>query len=287
MPRFAYQELESFVERLLSAAGLSADHAQLTAGLLVKADLQGYPAHGVAHIPSYLERIKVGLLQTEEPPEIVREGPTFGLIDGKHCFGQVVAHQAMSLAIQKAEEQGVGIVCAFRSGHMGRLADYVELAAERGMIGIGTISVGGASIPAYGGLSGVAGTNPMAFGIPGRDGRHILLDFATAAMSRGELNRRGARGEPIPEGVMLDGYGNPTNDFRAMMNQPRGILLPFGGHKGSGVHLVTEILGGILAGNGLGRDWRDKGASAINGGYFQAVRVDLFQALDEIGRAHV
>lgn len=280
MPRFDVSEIEDFSTRLLAATGLAAEDARLTAHLLTCADLQGYPAHGVVHILTYLDRMKAGLIQPTEPPQIVHETPVSASIDGKFYFGQAVAHKAMSLAIEKAEQQGVGIVGVFRSGHVGRLADYVEMAADRGMIGIATVSVGGGSIPAHGGMTGVAGTNPMAFGIPAKRGDHILLDFATAAMSRGELNRKGAKGEPIPEGVILDGEGNPTTDFQVMNLEPRGILLPFGGYKGSGVHLMTEILGGILVGNGLGRDWAAKGGSAINGGYFQALRVDLFQPLD-------
>jgi LDH2 family malate/lactate/ureidoglycolate dehydrogenase len=234
----------------------------------------------VAHIPAYLERQQTSLLQSSQPPEIVRETPVSASIDGKFYYGQVVAHKAMSLAIDKAAAVGIGVVGVFHSGHVGRLADYVEMAAERGMIGIATVSTGGASIPAHGGMTGVAGTNPMAFGIPGKGGNHVIFDFATAAMSRGELNRRGAKGEPIPDGVILDAAGNPTTDFAVMNARPRGILMPFGGYKGSGVHLMTEILGGILVGNGLGLAWADKGGAAINGGYFLAHRVDLFQPLD-------
>jgi uncharacterized oxidoreductase len=278
--RFDYREVQAFAQQLLRAVSLPADDAELTARLLVKADLHGYPPHGVAILPTYLERLEAGLLQIAERPKIVREAPASALIDGNFCFGQVVAHQAMTLAIQKAQEHGVAVVCAFRSGHMGRLSDYVELAAERGMIGIAAVSVGTPSIPPYGGMSGVAGTNPMAFGIPGTEGQHMILDFATAAMARREVDRRGSRGEPLPEGVLLDASGRPTTDYQVFLGPPQGALMPFGGHKGSGVNLVTEVLAGILAGNGLGRDWRDKGGPAINGGYFQAVRVDQFLPLE-------
>lgn len=107
MPRFDPAALEDFAARLLMAVGLPAPDADLTASLLVKADLQGYPGHGVAHIGSYLTRINAGILQVVEPPEVIRDGPAFALIDGKLCFGQVVAHRAMSMAIEKAEQHGV------------------------------------------------------------------------------------------------------------------------------------------------------------------------------------
>jgi uncharacterized oxidoreductase len=126
----------------------------------------------------------------------------------------------------------------------------------------------------------VTGTNPMAFGIPARNGVHIILDFATAAMSMGELQKRFSRNQAIPDNVMLDGYGKPTNDMKVFRGPPRGVLLPFGGYKGSGLNLVAEILGGILSGNGLGRQWWDKGAHAVNGVFLQAVAVEEFQPLE-------
>jgi LDH2 family malate/lactate/ureidoglycolate dehydrogenase len=121
----------------------------------------------------------------------------------------------------------------------------------------------------------------MAFGVPARNGRHIILDFATASMSMGEIQKRVAKKEAIPDGVILDGYGNPTNDFKAFRGPPRGVFLPFGGHKGSGVALITEILGGLLSGNGLAKHWWDKGGHGINGVFLEAIAVEEFQPLDE------
>lgn len=213
-------------------------------------------------------------------PEVVREGKTTAVIDGNHYIGQVVAYTGMKLAITKAKEHGVGIVCLIRAGHVGRLADYVEMAAEQGMIGMGAVSVGSGNIAPYGGMERVTGTNPMAFGIPAKNGEHIILDFATSAMSMGELQKRLSRKEAIPDGVMLDGYGNPTNDFKVFRGPPRGVFLPFGGYKGSGLNFITEILGGILSGNGLGREWWNKGGHAINGVFLQAFGVEEFQSLD-------
>jgi len=100
-------------------------------------------------------------------------------------------------------------------------------------------------------------------------------------MSMGEIQKRVARKEPIPAGVILDGYGNPTTDFKAFRGPPRGVFLPFGGHKGSGVALVTEILGGILSGNGPSKDWWDRGGHGVNGVLLQAFAVEEFQPLDQ------
>ena len=103
------------------------------------------------------------------------------------------------------------------------------------MIGMGAVSVGSAITALYGGMKPITGTNPMAFGIPARGGKQIILDFATASMSMGEIQKRVAKKEPIPDGVMLDGHGQPTTDFKTFRGPPRGVFLPFGGYKGSGV----------------------------------------------------
>jgi uncharacterized oxidoreductase len=264
----------------LAGGGFPGEDSRLVARFLVKADLRGYPGHGVTRIPSYIAWIQDGTINIREKPKIEREGKISAVIDGNHYVGQVVACEGMALAIKKAKQHGAGIVVLRRAGHTGRLADYMEMAAEAGMIAMGSVSVGSGSTASYGGMERVTGTNPMAFGVPARNGRHIILDFATAAMSMGEIQKRVARKEAIPEGVMLDARGNPTTDFQTFRGPPRGVFLPFGGYKGSGLALITEILGGILSGNGLGKNWWERGGHGVNGVFLQAFAVEEFQALD-------
>ena len=259
---------------------MAEDDAGLVAELLVKGELRGYAGHGVIRVNPYLNWIKDGTYQIKDKPAIERQGKITAVVDGKHYIGQVAAHFAMALAIEKAKAHGAGIVCLRRAGHTGRLADYMEMAVEQGMIGIGAASVGSAVTTLYGGMQPITGTNPMAFGIPARGGRHIVLDFATASMSMGEIQRRVAKKEKIPDGVMLDGHGNPTTDFKTFRGPPRGVFLPFGGYKGSGLALITEILGGLLSGNGMGKQYWDNRGHGVNGLFLQAFAVDEFQDLE-------
>jgi LDH2 family malate/lactate/ureidoglycolate dehydrogenase len=273
-------QLLSFCKQLLRSGGLLTRDADLVARLLVKAELRGYAGHGVTRVSQYLEFINNKTYDLSSEPQIEREGKVTAVVDAKHYIGQVAAHRAMELAIKKAKEHGVGIVCLRRAGHTGRLADYMEMATEQGMIGIGAVSVGSATTTLYGGMKPITGTNPMAFGIPARDDKRIILDFATASMSMGEIQKRVAQNKPIPDGVLLDGQGNPTNDFKAFRGPPRGVFLPFGGYKGSGVALVSEILGGLLSGNGMGKHWWNKGGHGVNGLFLQAFAVEEFQELN-------
>ncbi len=273
--------MRSFCEQLLATGGMPADDATLVAEFLVRADLRGYPGHGVTRVRPYLAWIQDGTIKLQQKPEIAHQGKTTAVIEANHYVGQVAAHTAMKLAIKKGKEHGVGIVCLRHASHTGRLADYMEMAADAGMIGMGAVSVGSATTTLHGGKEPIIGTHPMAFGIPARNRRHIVLDFATASMSMGEIQKRVARNENLPEGMMLDGYGNPTSDFKAFRGPPRGVFLPFGGHKGSGIALMTEIFGGLLTGNGLAKNWWDQGGHGINGVFLQAIAVEEFQPLDE------
>jgi LDH2 family malate/lactate/ureidoglycolate dehydrogenase len=280
VPKIDHKQLLNFCKELLSAGGMPPADADLVARLLVKAELRGYAGHGVTRVMQYLDFIENKIYDLSARPEVEREGKLTAVVDGKHYIGQVAAHMAMQIAIHKAKEHGAGIVCVRRAGHTGRLADYMEMATEQGLIGMGAVSVGSATTTLYGGMKAITGTNPMAFGIPARNGKSIILDFATASMSMGEIQKRFAKREPIPDGTLLDGNGDPTNDFKIFRGPPRGAFLPFGGYKGSGVALVTEILGGLLSGNGLGKQWWEKGGHGINGVFLQAFAVEEFQPLD-------
>ena len=254
--------------------------ADLVAKLLVKAELRGYAGHGVTRVAQYLQFIENKTYDLSAAPDLEREGKVTAVVDGKHYIGQVAATMAMQIAIRKAKEHGAGIVCLRRAGHTGRLADYMEMATDEGLIGMGAVSVGSPTTTLYGGMKPIAGTNPMAFGIPTRNGKPIILDFATASMSMGEIQKRVAKNEKIPDGTLLDGNGKPTNDFKSFRGPPRGVFLPFGGYKGSGIALITEMLGGLLSGNGAGRQWWNNGGHGVNGVFLQAFAVEEFQALD-------
>lgn len=280
MPKLDQKQLQNFCERLLGAGGVRATDATLVAELLVKAELRGYAGHGVTRVGQYLGFIHNKVYDLSARPQIEREGKVTAVIDGKHYIGQIAAIMAMELAVKKAKEHGAGIVCLRHAGHTGRLADYMEMATAEGLIGMGAVSVGSATTTLYGGMKPITGTNPMAFGIPARGGKQVILDFATASMSMGEIQKRVAKKEAIPDGVMLDGHGSPTRDFKTFRGPPRGVFLPFGGYKGSGVALVTEMLGGLLTGNGPGKDWWNKGGHGVNGVFLQAFAVEEFQELD-------
>jgi uncharacterized oxidoreductase len=281
VPNIRPELLSAFAEQIFMKLGASKDAAKQTAALMLLADLQGYWNHGIASLlPDYVQRAQSGIIRPDATPEIVREGKATAQIDGHLAFGQVVGSRAISVAIEKARVHGLGAVGARNCSHFGRIASYVEQAADAGMVGMAYVTVGGGSIASLGSAVPTGNSNPIAYAFPGRDGDDVVFDFTTASMSMREVARRGTTGEPIPSGIMLDGAGNPTTDYAAFSGPPRGAVLPFGGHKGSGLHLVAEILAGVLTGHGTALTWAPRGGPAINGGLFVALDVAEFMPLE-------
>ncbi len=284
MATFRLDQLTTFAERVLTALDVPEADARITAKLLARADLRGYATHGIGILPEYVQRARAGTIHLDALPTVVHEGKSTAQLDGQLYLGQVGGQRAMDIAIKKAREHGIGAVGARNAAHFGRLADYVEQAADAGMVGMAFVSVGGASIASLGSREATGNSNPIAFGIPGPSGEHIVFDFTTAAMSMREVARRGAQGESIPPGIMLDSQGTPTTDFAAFSGPPRGVVVPFGGHKGSGLHLIAELLAGVLSGHGTALSWAPKGGPAINGGFFLAIDVAEFMPREQFER---
>jgi uncharacterized oxidoreductase len=164
----------------------------------------------------------------------------------------VVARRGIALAIDKARIQGLAAVALRRTSHVGRLADYAELAATEGLIGLLWANAKhGLNVAPWGGAARRLGTNPHAVAIPGPRGAVVMShDFATSVWAEGKLRVKFNRGESVPEGVMLNGRGEPSTDPKEYYRDPVGSLLTAGQHKGYGLSLAVEILGGILSGTG-------------------------------------
>jgi uncharacterized oxidoreductase len=188
------------------------------------------------------------------PPET----PSSTVIDGHWGFGQVIATQAMEIAIAKARTHAISAVNVYNCNHIGRLADYVLMAAQAKMIGLLFVNGHGADqgTAPWGGIARRLGTNPMACAIPtGRDAP-ILIDITTSVVAGGKLRAYRNRGEALPEGWLIDSAGNPSADPAVYFDAPKGALLPFGGiagHKGYGLGLLIDILAGAMCEAGCSR----------------------------------
>jgi uncharacterized oxidoreductase len=252
VPILAADQLEALATRIFGALGTPDADAAWVARLLVRANLRGHDSHGVIRIPQYVGSIRKGETNPTPTIRLLAETPTTAVVDGDLGLGQVVARRAVEVGLDKAGRLGLSAVGVRRSNHVGRLADYAELAAERGFVGLVWANAPtAASVVPHGGLSRRLSTNPLAVAVPGPDGGVALsVDLATSVVAEGKVRVRRNRKEPLPEGWAIDETGRPVTDAQAFYGPPRAGLLPLAGHKGTALGLVVEVLGGILSGEG-------------------------------------
>jgi uncharacterized oxidoreductase len=241
--------LHDYVADIFRAASSSDREARLIARHLVDSNLRGHDSHGVGSIPVYIRNLSSGDLLPNQSLTTVTETDSFLICDGNGGYGQVMAHDAMEIGIAKARANGVTLVGLRNSHHVGRIGHWAEQCAAAGLVSIHFVNVvSDPSVAPFGGVAARVGTNPFSVGIP-RDGkRPILLDFATSKLAVGKVRVAMNQGKPLPPGALLNADGQPTTDPSILFGQPKGILLPFGDHKGWGLSFVCELLGAALTG---------------------------------------
>ena len=276
-------ELEDLVARILRAAGASEANAARVAEALVSSDLCGVVTHGLWQLPGYVTMIQAGEIDARAYPRILEETPATALVSGAWTFGHVGAKFATEVAIRKAEENGVSVVALVEVHHIGRLGEYVEMAAARQMISmmwLGGLSEEAPAAVPYGGRTRVLHTNPIAMGFPAAGGYPVMFDFATTAVSGVKVVEARDTGHPLPPGCIVDRDGAPTT--RAADFFEGGGHLPFGGHKGYAFMLASEYLGRIFTGSErFGGGARGGAIFGHSGATLQVMRADLFRPLAE------
>lgn len=276
------ETLTTTASAIFEAAGTPSDIAELMASSLVGANLAGHDSHGVIHIPTYVGAIKNGGIVPDARPEIVSEGAGVVQLDGAWGFGQFAAHVCMDLAVKKAKQSQIALATVTRVGHIGRVGQWVEEAAQAGVIGMAGVSFGNGPFAAtpYGGAGKVLSTNPLAIGMPLPGVAPFVSDFATTAVAEGKLRVAKAKGMPAPDGWLVDAAGRPTNDVDEFYDRG-GMLQMMGGHKGYALSLAVELLSIALT----GADKAPGDNNRYNGGFFIAIDPTAFRPLDEFAAA--
>jgi LDH2 family malate/lactate/ureidoglycolate dehydrogenase len=263
-------ELRETATAIFRAAGADPEPTEILVNHLIDANLAGHDSHGVLRIPYYVQAIKNGRIQPNARPEVIRETPVAALVDGKWTFGQVSARHGIDVAIAKAKTNGVAVVGVVRCTHIGRLGTYPTLAARQGVVAMVTIGSLGKSTAPFGGRRGIFGTNPFSFGFPAGDHPDLMVDFATSAIAGGKVMVARAKHEPVPPGSLLDKDGNPTTDPNAYFDG--GMLLAFGGHKGSALATLSVLLSNVLIPTS-----EHEGAAGMTGTFMLAIDAGLFR----------
>ena len=245
-----HEILADFVKQIFEAVGTPPAAAELVANSLVLSNLLGHDSHGVVRVMQYLDGIKAGEYKPAAEPTISREKGGVALVDAGFGFGQVAAHFAMTTAIAKARQYGLASVGLEHCNHVGRLGEWMEMAAAEHMIGLAFCNGAGPGgrrlVAPFGGGSPILGTNPFAAAIPVAGGSPVVLDFATSVVAEGKVRVARNSGNALPEGCILNAAGEPSINPQDLYEG--GALLPMAGHKGYGLSILMEFIGGILTG---------------------------------------
>ncbi len=243
-----YSALETCISEILQRAGMGTENADIVAEVLAMTDLRGVHSHGAAMLTGYVKKLQNGEINPEGEPRIVQRHGAVAVIDGDGCMGHLAAVNGMRLAIQLAEESGVGAVAVHRTNHCGAAGHFARLALEQDMVGIIMTTAMPTMAPA-GGRERVLGMNPIGVAIPAGNEAPVVLDAAFAAAARGKIVLAHQAGRPLPEGWALDRDGNPTTDPAVALS---GLIQPIGDFKGSGLAVVFGLMASAFAGASFG-----------------------------------
>lgn len=279
--RVPYEGLKAFIQSCFMAEGIPKADAEIVGRLMAEADLNGSDGHGVFRLVHYIERLRVGGMTNTPNITVVKERAAMALVDGDNGLGHLAVNRAVEIAMQKAETTGVAWVGTRMSNHAGPAGLYARMPLKKDMIGI-YMAVGSANhLPPWGGTEMLLSTNPIAVAVPTADEPPIVLDMATTVAAYGKVKTKAQRGEPMPEGWMIDRQGQPLTDPTKAND---GFLLPIGGAKGYGLALIFGLLAGTLNSAAFGRDVVDFNADAKSltntGQLIIAVSVEAFCDVD-------
>jgi uncharacterized oxidoreductase len=255
--------LRALVTRIFAAAGCGMEEAERIALYLVGANLVGHDSHGVVRVPRYVQHLQEGKVLAGQQLTVVRDGPVHAVVDGNFGFGQTVGPLAVDLGIGKAKVAGLSVIGLRNAGHIGRIGDWAERAAEAGLVSLHFVNVkGGELVAPFGGTGRRFSTNPVCIGAPQPNGAPpLLLDFATSIVAEGKVLVASNGGKPVPPDALVGADGTISGDPRLLYGEyagthhrdvanGRGAIRAFGDHKGSGLAFMCEILAGCLTAGG-------------------------------------
>ncbi|WP_395699989.1 malate/lactate/ureidoglycolate dehydrogenase [Aquabacterium sp.] len=233
---------------------------------LLEANLRGHDSHGIGMLPRYADAFREGGLKPNAHVSTVMDGGALLRLDGNAGFGQVIGQEAMALGIARARAQGSCIVALGNAHHLGRIGAWAEQAAAAGLISIHFVNVISRAIVApHGGSDARFGTNPFCVGVPLPGREPVILDFATSMIAQGKTRVAHNKGEAVPPDCLIDDQGRASTNPRYTVIPPWGALLTFGAHKGYGMALMCELLGGALAAGMTQRDHDSSKRRVLNG----------------------
>ena len=291
--------LQGFMKDTFVAYGVRPTDADICSDVLIASDKRGIDSHGIGRLKGiYCERMDAGILEAQSTLKILKQTKTTAVVDGGGGIGLCIGPKCMQLAIKKAKQHGIGMVCVRNSTHYGFAGYYPLMAENSGCIGISGTNARPSIAPTYG-VEPMMGTNPIVFGMPSTDAFPFVLDCATSVNQRGKIEKYAREGKSTPKGCVISKNGEELTDSKAILQafiERTAAFTPLGGaghqmagYKGYGYAAVVEILCAALQSNGWGEQLADSyidetGKKArrpsLLGHFFIAIDIESFTSLD-------
>ena len=240
-----FTELVALLHQAFVRHGTSPEVAAVLAHNCASAERDGAHSHGVFRMPGYVSTLNSGWVSGAALPVVEDVASGFVRVDAANGFAQPALAAARALLVEKARSAGIAVLAIRNSHHFAALWPDVEPFAEEGLVALSVVNSMTCVVP-HGADRPLFGTNPIAFAAPRADGPPIVFDLATSAIAHGDVQIAARNGERLAPGVGVDSLGQPTEDPRAILEG--GALLPFGGHKGSALSMMVELLAAALTG---------------------------------------
>ncbi len=229
--------------------GFLADEAAEGARLCAEASRHGIRTHNAIkalHLDHLFGSGSQGCVPGAQIEEIPSRFAAARIWNANRKLGQSTAYRALEAAIGLADRYGVGTVSVDNAFHYLWGGGFVMDAARRGYIAYTHCTAALAEVVPFEGKFPTLGTNPHSWGFPttAAVGFPVVIDWATSVIAMGRVQQLKREGRPLPPLAAIDAAGNPTTDPAKAVS-----LLPFGAHKGYGLSLINEIVGGLIGGS--------------------------------------
>ena len=246
-------EIYSLAKNVMLANGCDTANAEALADIICRAERDGSHSHGLFRVPGYVKALRSGKVDGKAKPTIRHLTPAVIQVDGHGCFAPLAQAVGLPALTEATEKIGIAALSLVGVHHFAALWPETEYLADRGFVGIACTAYMPAVAPA-GSNEALFGTNPLSFAWPRPGHNPVVYDMATASMAMGDVQIAARDGREVPLGTGLDANGQPTTDPAAIA---KGVLLPFGGYKGSAIAMMVELLAAGMTGEQFSFEARD------------------------------
>jgi len=248
--RLSLAAIRELAETVLAANGCDPSNAAAVARTVAAAERDGATSHGLFRIPGYVAALRNWRVNGAAAPSAEAVTPAFLRVNGDGGFAPLALERGIPALADAAKSLGVAAMTMTDCYHFAALWPETEALAAEHLAGIACVNYGAVVAP-HGGSEAIFGTNPIAFAWPRPDAEPVVADLATAAMAQGEIQLAAQAGRAVPAGTGVDAAGQPTTDPAAIL---AGTQLPFGGHKGSAIALLVELLAAAATGDAFSHE---------------------------------